>query len=406
VATTNAQQFNPSQANQETDAAYTTDVTRVNGAGVDAIGPSISANKTLYQVTTYITALGQMMANKGFTNADANLSVLTTVMSNIVMSSDLPTPLQLIGFSPVVVLNAAVFNGFELALAGNMQINLTGVRPGQLYVFMYVQDSVGGRTVAIESPGVGPFGQPDPTPGIASVQVFAADVTGFLHPVTPMVSSLTGIVSTPIGATLPSTGSFTTLSSTSATALGPTTVTGNVAVSGGVSASAIASAGPIAAVTITTSGLATLASVSSGLLTSTGAVNANAVSANSGAFTELTAQTVPQATDDTNVATTGWAKVGLSMSLGATGFIRLPTWLGGLILNWGMTGPGGGAFVTFPLAFSANLFGVHLTPIFNAATDTNTRFAQVNVGATLTGFEPIISNGAPTTMCYYLAIGN
>jgi hypothetical protein len=400
VATTNAQQFNPSQANQETDAAYTTDVTRVNGAGVDAIWPSISANKTLYQVTTYVTALGQMMANKGFTNADTNLAALTTVMSNIVMSSDLPTPLQLIGFSPVVVLNAAVFNGFELVLAGNMQINLTGVRPGQFYVLMYVQDSVGGRTISIESPGVGVFGQPDPTPGIASIQVFVADVTGFLHPATPVISSSNGIVSTPIGQVLPATGIFTDIAVATTAAIG-----GNLT-AGAFATSSVAVSGAVTAATLTTSGVATLASVIAGLLTSTGAIQGNAVTANSGAFNELTAQTVGQGVDDTNVATTAWAKAGLNMSLTVPGFIRLPTWMGGLILNWGMTGPGGGGFVTFPLAFSANLFGIHLTPIFNTATDTNTRFAQVNVGATLTGFEPIISNGAPTTMCYYLAIGN
>jgi hypothetical protein len=316
------------------------------------------------------------------------------------MSSDLPTPLQLIGFSPVVVLNAAVFNGFELTLNGNMQINLTGVRPGQFYVLMYVQDSVGGRIVSIESPGVGAFGQPDPAPGEASTQVFVADVTGFLHPVTPVISSLNGIVSTPIGQALPATGIFTDLAVATTAAIG-----GNLT-AGAFATSSIAVSGAITAATLTTSGVATLASVVAGLLTSTGAIQGNAVTANSGAFTELTAQTVGQGVDDTNVATTAWAKAGLNMSLTVPGFIRLPTWMGGLIIQWGMTGPGGGATVTFPIPFTANLFSIQLTPIFNDATDTNTRFAQVNVGPTLSNFVPIISNGAPNTICFYLAIGN
>ena len=400
MATTNAQQFNPSQANQETDAAYTTDVTRVNGAGVDAIWPSISANKTLYQVTTYVTALGQMMANKGFTNADTNLAALTTVMSNILMSSDLQSNLQLVNFSPSVVLNAAQFTGFELAMAGNMNITLTGLKVGQPILLMFVQDGVGGRTATIISPGVEGALQPDPTPGVLSVQLLAADATGFLHALTPMFSSMNGIVDTPIGLALPRQGSFTGLQATGAN------ITGSLqalvaTIAGALAASTLTAASATINGTLFAQGI----DVDPGVI-DVGTLNANAIVSSSGEFTELTAQTVGSTDISLNVANTAFVKSGLATSFANPGFLRLPMWMGSLIIQWGMTGPGGGSFVNFPIPFTANLFSIQLTPIFNTATDTNTRFAQVNVGATLAGFEPIISNGAPTTMCYYLAIGN
>jgi hypothetical protein len=421
MATTNAQQFNPAQNNQLTDTAYATDSTRVNGAGVDAIWPSNTSNKTLYQVSTYVTALGQMMANKGFTNSDANLAALTTVMSNILMSSDLPTPLQLVPFSPSVVLNAAIFTGFEIALAGNMNIFIVGLKPGQLITMMYVQDSVGGRTVNVQTnAGVGFFLQPDPTPNIASVQVLVPDAGGnFLHSVTPMISSLNGgIVGTPIGSTLPSTGKFTNLAATTAAVSGAVTAA-SVAVSGAVSASSVAVSGSLSAASATLTGTlfapgidAAGGVVDTGTLNVSGnagvggQVNANTVSANGAAFASLTAQTVSPSDNGLNVANTAWAKFGLTISIGATGFIRLPAWMGSITFQWGQVGPGSGAIAVFPLTFPANLFGIHLTPIFNNATDTNTRYVQVNVNPNLAEFELIVSNGATATVCYYLAIGN
>ena len=74
-------QFNPTQANQENDAAYLTDATRTGGAGIGSEWPSISANKTLYQTSTAVAALMAMMANKGFTVSDASLPTLTAVLA-------------------------------------------------------------------------------------------------------------------------------------------------------------------------------------------------------------------------------------------------------------------------------------------------------------------------------------
>lgn len=49
----------------------------------------------------------------------------------------------------------------------------------------------------------------------------------------------------------------------------------------------------------------------------------------------LTAPTVSTSDNSINVATTAWSKVGLSVSLGTNGYIKLPTWLSGFMLQWG-----------------------------------------------------------------------
>ena len=86
--TTNALQWNPTQANQESDTAYAADSERTGGA-VSGQFPSATANKLFYQLSTYITALATMLANKGYSNNDSNLANLVAAMSNLVTNADL-----------------------------------------------------------------------------------------------------------------------------------------------------------------------------------------------------------------------------------------------------------------------------------------------------------------------------
>jgi len=81
--------------------------------------------------------------------------------------------------------------------------------------------------------------------------------------------------------------------------------------------------------------------------------------------TEARAPTTAATENSTRVATTAWAKVGFAISLGAVGYIKLPTWLGGLIVQWGTTvatsdGAAQAAF-SFPLTFPNS---VHTTVAF------------------------------------------
>ena len=188
MATSNFLQFNPTLANQETDAEYLVDSTRTGGAGVDAIWPSTSANKTLYQASTAITALMQMMANKGFTVSDAALATLTTQLSNILTTADILSNLQSVSWASSIALNAARYNGFQIALFGNSALSISGQTVGQLIVLLFAQDGTGGRTVTYSGSFVG-GAQPDPTASTISGQIFKVNAAGVLQAQGPMVSA-------------------------------------------------------------------------------------------------------------------------------------------------------------------------------------------------------------------------
>lgn len=82
-------QWNNGQANQETDAQYTADAARQSGAGNGAIFASATANKLFYQLSTFITAFGTALANKGYVLSDANIATLATVLANVMTAADM-----------------------------------------------------------------------------------------------------------------------------------------------------------------------------------------------------------------------------------------------------------------------------------------------------------------------------
>lgn len=90
-------QFNPTAANQESDAAYSSDTLRSGGAANSALLPAITFNKLMFQLSTMVAALAQAMVNKGFTLSDANLSTLTSAVQNIMTTADMSPYAQLIG---------------------------------------------------------------------------------------------------------------------------------------------------------------------------------------------------------------------------------------------------------------------------------------------------------------------
>lgn len=86
---TNFLPFNPSAANQETDAAYLADSTRVGGAAVGQPLPSPTGNKMFYQFSIMIAALAQALEAKGYTVNDTNLINLQAVLANLLTQNDL-----------------------------------------------------------------------------------------------------------------------------------------------------------------------------------------------------------------------------------------------------------------------------------------------------------------------------
>lgn len=190
MANTNALQWNSAAVNQETDSQYASDPQRTGGAGTDSILPSATFNKFAYNVSTYVAALGQMMANKGFSTSDADLSVLTAAFSNLLTTADQKAALTLVPYSPTPTLNAATSNGFYMPLSGNSAVqSIALMTGGQVVGIIYQQDSVGGRVVTFPSSYYG-LSTPDPAPNSVSVQFLTFDsYSNTVQALGPLVSS-------------------------------------------------------------------------------------------------------------------------------------------------------------------------------------------------------------------------
>jgi hypothetical protein len=130
------------------------------------------------------------------------------------------------------------------------------------------------------------------------------------------------------------------------------------------------------------------------------------------------APTAPANDNDTNLATTGWVwmniqalvasciaavatAAGFAVLLNANGYIKLPSWLGGLIIQWfrnttGITNSGGDFTftVTFPIAFPVAVLGSSFMPVNEAGISPAGISAQGNSVA-LSGMQVTIRGGAP-----------
>jgi hypothetical protein len=189
MASTDLLQFNPAAINQQNDATYLADSNRTGGFGTDAIVPSPLLNKVIYQSSTFIAAFGQMMAAKGYTTSDADVSVLAAVLANLITEADELPSIATVAYSPTPAFNAGAANGFQMTLSGNVTAStITGVTAGQLVAFYFLQDATGGRTVSWPA-GVTGTVQPDPTPSAITLFLFRADLSSVLHAAAPSVSS-------------------------------------------------------------------------------------------------------------------------------------------------------------------------------------------------------------------------
>ncbi len=127
---------------------------------------------------------------------------------------------------------------------------------------------------------------------------------------------------------------------------------------------------------------------------------------NTGAFTTLTATTPGSSDNSTNAATTAWCLLGFAVSLGANGYLKLPRWLGGVVMQWGTTGtlPSNSTqSVSFQIAFPTSCFAL-------VGSDSGPRVAGGNpqpvalAATSLSAFNVIIGGSGETVT--WIAIGN
>jgi hypothetical protein len=81
--------WNPAAVNQETDDQYAADALRTGGAPSGQLFPSTTANKLFHQLSTFVAALGQALAAKGYEMTDAALNDLAGQLANVMTAADM-----------------------------------------------------------------------------------------------------------------------------------------------------------------------------------------------------------------------------------------------------------------------------------------------------------------------------
>jgi hypothetical protein len=189
VGSTNILPWNPTGANQETDAAYAADSQRSGGATNPSFFLSVLANKLFFQMTAVAYSLCTAMAAKGFTMDDNNTAAMIAAFEQLVTSAAILPPLVVETFASSMTFNCTTANGFYVLLTGNVtSLTVSGAMLGQPVMFVFKQDSTGGRTVAMPGNMIN-FGTPDPTANATSIQWGIELPDGNIHAVTGMTVS-------------------------------------------------------------------------------------------------------------------------------------------------------------------------------------------------------------------------
>lgn len=137
-----------------------------------------------------------------------------------------------------------------------------------------------------------------------------------------------------------------------------------------------------------------------------------AAALNSPAFTGTPTAPTPASSDNsTKIATTAWAKLGFVVLWAAIGYIKLPDWLGGWVVQWGLgSGATGSTGVTFPLTFPTACRAAYSTMAATASVSvilgcTINSISTTGMAVTRQYFNGTSLGGAGESF-YWLAIGN
>lgn len=186
-AVTNFLVFNPEGDFMEIDAAYVVDTLRTGGIPPEAIVPHLMINKLFYQLSMFVTAFCQMLVDKGVSTSDANFTNLVNALSAVRLTGDFLASIVEIAWATSVTFDGAVSAQFDLLLTGNVSASsLVNTAPGQILVFIVVQDATGGRTMAWPS-NLNGVGLVCPLPNSISVQMFGVRPSGYVFPMSRML---------------------------------------------------------------------------------------------------------------------------------------------------------------------------------------------------------------------------
>lgn len=445
AGSSNFQVFNPTQANSESDSTYQADPQRVGGAIDGQPFLAALANKFMYQNSTGIAALMDMMAAKGFNVSDQNRGTLASVLAAIQTSADIRLPLQNVNYSSTVTLDFSKYSGFQITVAGDMTINVTGQSPGQEVWLMLTNDAAGNHVVNMPS-AQGEFWY-DNTGNTQSQILLQVVSDNSLRALTPGVSA-TGINGTPIGQSgSAQPGRFTTLVAAAAS-LASLIVNGNALVNGNFNFSGFAAgaqflstlglsgsngyafqadnqtgvfspgagslyllASGVIAIAMGATGITVpLGTLFQGNVTFNGGTTLNGNVAGNPNFVGTPTSSTPGANDNSSrIPNTSWVQAllnavfgtGYAASIGPNGWIRFPSGLGGLVIQWGQTSTfNGNASFNFPIAFPSSCFVVVTNP---SNTGGHANFTGIN-SVSSTGFSAYNDGAGSPAM--FIAIGN
>lgn len=146
AGSTNFIQFNPTQSNQETDAAYATDALVTGGVQLNNPLPSVFLNKLWYQVSTFVAAFANMMVSKGYSPTDTSISALSTVLANVLTNADTQPQGIVVTYSPTAVFDRSLAKNFQITLTGNCAPTVINAAPFDEMTFIIITNGTAGHT--------------------------------------------------------------------------------------------------------------------------------------------------------------------------------------------------------------------------------------------------------------------